>query len=229
MHRKLGIKNWAEEDRPREKLMRQGRHNLTDAELLAILLGSGNKHENAVELAKRILSVAGNSLHRLAQWDIEHFTRFEGVGEAKAITVISALEIGRRRGSQEIPKRPKITSSKEAFNILQPLLMDLPFEEFWVLHLNRANQVIAKEKISQGGISGTVADVRIILKSAIQKLSSAIILAHNHPSGNLSPSNQDIQLTRKIKEACRLLDITLLDHLIVINTDYFSFADNGKL
>jgi len=229
MHRKLGIKNWAEEDRPREKLMRQGRHNLTDAELLAILLGSGNKHENAVELAKRILSVAGNSLHRLAQWDIEHFTRFEGVGEAKAITVISALEIGRRRGSQEMPKRPKITSSKEAFNILQPLLMDLPFEEFWVLHLNRAHQVIAKEKISQGGISGTVADVRIILKSAIQKLSSAIIVAHNHPSGNLSPSNQDIQLTRKIKEACRLLDITLLDHLIVTNTDYFSFADNGKL
>ena len=168
-------------------------------------------------------------MNELAQWEISDFTKFEGVGEAKAITVASALEIGRRRKNEELPERPKITSSKEAFNVLHALMIDLPFEEFWILHLNRANQVIAKEKIGQGGVSGTVADVRIILKSAISKLSSGLILAHNHPSGNLQPSPADKQLTQKIKNACQLLDISLLDHLIITNNSYFSFADNGIL
>jgi DNA repair protein RadC len=229
MHKKLGIKSWALEDRPREKLLLNGRHALTDAELLAVLLGSGNKNENAVELAKRMLNKADNSLHKIAQWEIADFTQFEGVGEAKAITVISALEIGRRRKDAEIPKRTKITSSKDAYSILHSVMLDLPYEEFWILHLNRANQVLAKEKIGQGGVSGTVADVRIILKSAINKLTSGLILAHNHPSGNLQPSNADKQLTEKIKNACRLLDISLLDHLIITNNSYFSFADNGLL
>jgi DNA repair protein RadC len=226
---KFGIKSWAEEDRPREKMMEKGRHVLTEAELIAILIGSGSRDETAVELSKRILSSVGNNLNDLGKLNIHDLTRFKGIGEAKAVSVIAAMELGRRRKETEVVKRNKITSSKDVFDILNPILIDLPFEEFWLLILNRANLVIKKEMISRGGVSGTVVDTKIIFKVAIENYASSIIICHNHPSGNLKPSEADIRITKNIKEAGKLMEIPLLDHLIVAETGFYSFADEGML
>lgn len=229
VHKHLTIKSWAEDDRPREKLLTKGRQVLSDAELIAILLSSGNRDETAVQLAQRILNDYSNSINELAKVQLNDLRKYKGVGEAKAVTIAAALEIGRRRTDESIDNKIKITSSKHAFNILKSKLTDLPHEEFWVVFMNRSNSVIKTECISRGGISGTVVDIRLILKPAIQYLASSIILAHNHPSGNLKPSHEDIYLTKKIKEAAKLMDIALQDHLIIGDQAYLSFADEGLL
>lgn len=226
---KLSIKSWAEEDRPREKLLLKGRHALSDAELLAILIGSGSREETAVALSQRLLADFGNDLNRLGRLSIQELMHYKGIGEAKAISIVAALELGRRRKDKEPEKRPKISSSKDVFELMNGTLADLPHEEFHALYLNRANRVMSSERISTGGVTGTVADSRLILKSAINLLASGLVVCHNHPSGNLQPSAADKKLTKKLQEACRLLDIQLLDHLIITDTAYFSFADEGML
>jgi DNA repair protein RadC len=223
------IKNWAEQDRPREKLLDKGANTLSDSELLAILLSSGNIKMSAVELARHILNHYDNKLSRLSRCTPDELKQFPGVGDAKAVSIIAALELGRRRKDTDKSTKYTITSSKSAFNLLEPLMSDLTHEEFWVLYLDRANHIIDKVKISQGGTTGTVMDVKIIIKQALDKLTQAIIIAHNHPSGNRKPSNSDIQVTNKIKEAAAFFDINLLDHIIVADNDYFSFADEGIL
>ena len=225
----LNIKDWAEEDRPREKLEMKGKNALTDAELIAILIGSGNKNETAVKLSKKILSSINYDLNKLGKLNISDLTQFNGIGKVKAISIISALELGRRRRDSEVEKKQSIKSSSDAFNIIEDVLSDLPHEEFWVIYLNKKNEVLKKENISKGGIDGTVADSKIIFKHAIEQLASAIILCHNHPSGNLEPSNADKQLTKKLKETGKMLDTPVLDHLIIGEKDYFSFADNKIL
>jgi DNA repair protein RadC len=202
---------------------------LSEAELIAILIGSGNADESAVELSRRILASVTNNLHELGRKTISDLQKFKGIGEAKAITIMAALELGRRRKESEPTERPKINSSADAANIFKPLLSDLPHEEFWVLLLNRNNLVIDKMIISRGGITGTVIDVRIIMKMALECLACSIILCHNHPSGNLIPSEADKEITRKIKDAGKLFDISVLDHVIVGNNSYFSFADEGLI
>jgi DNA repair protein RadC len=223
----LNIKAWAEEDRPREKLTLKGKNALSDAELIAILISSGNKNETAVELSKKILSSINNNLNKLGKLTISDLTQFNGIGEAKAISIIAALELGRRRKNAEVKKNPSVKSSNDAYSIISDVLSDLPHEEFWVIYLNKKNEVIKKENISKGGIDGTIADTKIIFKHAIEQLASAIILCHNHPSGNLKPSNADIKLTKKLKETGLMLDTSVLDHLIIGEKDYFSFADEG--
>jgi DNA repair protein RadC len=222
-----GIRSWAEDDRPREKLLLKGRAALSDAELIAILIGSGSADETAVGLSKRILYSLDNQLSQLAKLSVKDLTQFKGIGEAKAISIIAALELGRRRKDTETSKRIKITGSQSAFDVVYPHLGDLNHEEFWVIFLNRANEVIGKENISKGGVSGTVVDPKVIFKQAVQFPASAIILAHNHPSGNLKPSQADHQLTKKLKEAGKALDIPVLDHLIIGERDYFSFVDES--
>lgn len=223
------IKSWAEDDRPREKLIAKGPVSLTDAELLAILIGSGSRNESAVDLCKRILASVGNNLGELAKLSVTDLMKFKGIGDAKAITIVAALELGKRRRLAEATKREAITCSKDAYEILLPLFEDLKHEEFWVLLLNRANKVVRKEKISTGGVAGTIVDIKIILKLAIETLASGMVLAHNHPSGNLKPSQADINLTRQIKQAALLVDVNLVDHLIVTGHGYYSFADEGML
>ncbi|MFN8355337.1 MAG: DNA repair protein RadC [Spirosomataceae bacterium] len=223
----LTIKSWAEEDRPREKLMLKGKAALSDAELLGILIGSGIQNLTAVDLAKDILRNISNDLNQLAKLSVKDLSKFKGIGEARAITIVAALELGRRRKETEAQERPKVTSSNDAFQVLRPHLMDLPHEEFWVILLNRGNQVIRTVQISTGGVSGTVADPKLIFKYALEYLASAIILAHNHPSGNLTPSQADKDLTRKIKEGGRVLEVPVLDHLILSDKRYLSFADEG--
>ncbi len=223
----MGIKSWAEEDRPREKLLDKGRLVLTEAELIAILIGSGSRNETAVELSKRILASVSNNLNDLGKLSIQELTRFKGIGEAKAISIVAAMELGRRRKETEIVKREKIITSKDVFELMKPLMMDLPHEEFWVLILNRANSVIKKELISRGGVSGTVVDIKIIFKTAVEQYASSIVICHNHPSGNLKPSDQDVKITKNIKEAGQIMGIPLLDHLIITENDFFSFADEG--
>ena len=225
--RNLNIKSRAEEDRPREKLSLKGKGVLSDAELIAILIGSGNRHETAVELSKKILSSINNDLNKLGKLTITDLTQFNGIGEAKAISIIAALELGRRRKNAGVEKRPTIKSSSDAYNVVVDVLSDLPHEEFWVIYLNKKNEVVKKENISKGGVDGTIADTKIIFKHAIDQLASAIILCHNHPSGNLKPSNADIKLTKKLKETGVMLDTPVLDHLIIGEKDYFSFADEG--
>ena len=226
---KQTIKNWNEDDRPREKLALKGRNSLSDAELLAIIMGSGNRNESAVELAKRILKSAQNNWNELAKYTIQDLCLFKGIGEAKAISIITALEIGRRRNAQDVLERAKITSSRDAALILQQQIGDLPIEEFWVMYLNQANKIIKTEQISRGGITQTAVDIRIVYKKGIELMATAIILSHNHPSGNLVPSEADKNLTRKIIEASKYLDIQVLDHIIVSQKDYYSFADEGIL
>ncbi len=228
-NQKSAIKYWAEDDRPREKFVQKGRASLSDAELIAIILGSGNREESAVELAQRILTNAKNNLVQLGKYSLTDLQQFKGVGEAKAIGISAALEIGRRRREQEHLDKKKITGSHDVFELLHGQLSDLNTEEFWIVALNRANKVLNKIKISSGGISGTVADTRIIFKEAIDHLASAVILVHNHPSGNLKPSQADISLTKKLSEAGKVMDIPILDHLIVAENSYFSFADEGLL
>lgn len=223
------IKEWAEDDRPREKLVTKGATALTDAELLAILIGSGTREESAVALCKRILASVENNLTELSKLTVANLMKFKGIGDAKAITIVAALELGKRRRLAEATKREAITASRDAYELLLPLFEDLKHEEFWILLLNRANKVIRKEKISAGGVAGTVVDNKMLFKTAIESLASSIILAHNHPSGNLKPSQQDIALTRTIKQAAQLFDINLFDHLIVTEHGYYSFADEGVL
>jgi DNA repair protein RadC len=225
----ITIKSWAEEDRPREKLLNKGRQSLTDAELIALLIRSGSKKETAVDLSKRILKKSGNNLNALAKLTVNDLIKFKGIGEAKAISIIAALEVGRRRKEGEKTKREKITLSNDAYELMKPIFIDLPHEEFWILLLSRSNHVIKKELISRGGIAGTVVDAKIIFKSAIENLANAIILCHNHPSGNTRPSDADIKLTKNLKEAGMLLDILVLDHVIVTDNGYYSFADNGMI
>ncbi|MES2810415.1 MAG: DNA repair protein RadC [Bacteroidota bacterium] len=224
---KISIKSWAEEDRPREKLSGQGRRALTDAELIAILIGSGSRDESAVELSKRILHHYDNDLNNLGKASIAELSKFKGIGEAKAISIIAALEVGRRRNDTETKVLDSITCSKDAYTILRPFLMDLNHEEFWILLLNQAGKVTSKELISKGGLTGTVADPKIIFGIALQQNAVSIVMAHNHPSGNLKPSQLDIDLTKKITNAGKLLDIKVLDHLIVTNDGFYSFADQG--
>ena len=228
-YKKLNIKDWAEEDRPREKLLKNGARSLTDAELIAILIGSGNTEETAVELSKRILSTSGNNLNELGRKSIDYLQSFKGIGEAKAITIVAALELGKRRREAEVFSKKTITVSNDAFEYFLPLLGDLNHEEFWVLLLDRGNKIQDSFRISQGGISGTVIDVRIILKPALEKQSSSIILCHNHPSGNIRPSEQDIQITHRIRDAGQIFEIPVIDHLIVCDSGYYSFMDEGVL
>ena len=226
---KISIKAWAEEDRPREKLSIQGRRALTDAELIAILIGSGSRTETAVELSKRILHHYQNDLNKLAKASIQELSNFRGIGEAKAISIIAALEIGRRRNDTEVKAVESILSSRDAFNLMRRHLVDLNHEEFWIILLGRSSKVLAKELISKGGLSGTVADPKIIFHIALQHQASGIILVHNHPSGNLKPSQLDISLTKRLSEAGRLLDIQIFDHLIIGDTGYYSFGDESLL
>jgi DNA repair protein RadC len=226
---KISIKSWAEEDRPREKLNSQGRRALSDAELIAILIGSGSRNESAVELSKRILHHYDNDLQKLGKVSVAELSKFKGIGEAKAISIIAALELGRRRGDTEIKAPEIVNGSRSVYNVLCRHLVDLNHEEFWILLLSRNCKIIAKELISKGGLSGTVADPKIIFSIALQHQASSIILAHNHPSGNLKPSQQDIDLTKKIHAAGRILDIGVLDHLIITDGGFFSFADEELL
>ncbi|MBL7967703.1 MAG: DNA repair protein RadC [Prolixibacteraceae bacterium] len=229
MYKKLSIKEWAVEDRPREKMLEKGVRSLSDAELIAILIGSGNLDETAVEVSRRILVSVNNNLNELGKKSINDLQKFKGIGPAKAITITAAMELGRRRKETEPEEKAKITTSGDAANIFKPLLSDLPHEEFWVLLLNRNNLVIDKFMVSQGGLAGTIIDVRIILKTALEKLACSIILCHNHPSGNLVPSDADKDITKKIREAGKHMDIPVLDHLIIGNDAYFSFADEGLI
>ncbi len=225
----LGIKSWAEEDRPREKLMAKGRTALSDAELIAILLGSGTVRLSAVDVAKLMLQGVGNDLNELARQSVKQLCRHPGIGEAKAISVVAALELGRRRKEADAPVRATITCSRDIYNLVRPNLMDLPHEEFWVILLNRANVVMRKVAISQGGVAGTVADPKMIFKEALEQLASSIILVHNHPSGNRQPSAADLALTKKLRQAGDFLDLPVLDHLIYTDRGYYSFADEGVL
>ncbi len=227
--KKLSIKNWAKEDRPREKLILKGSNSLSPAELIAILIGSGTKEESAVEVAKRLLKTANNNLHELAQFDIKQLKKIKGIGQARAVTIAAALELGRRRKAEDILQKKTISTSLEAFEYFQSFLGDLPHEESHFVTLNNASKVIAHHKTSQGGMAGTVMDPRLILKQALLDSASKIILAHNHPSGNTKPSDADVTITKKINESAKLMDITLLDHLIITQQSYYSFADEGVL
>ncbi|MEM1135216.1 MAG: DNA repair protein RadC [Bacteroidota bacterium] len=225
----FSIKHWAEEDRPREKLILKGKSALSNAELIGILLGSGTRSMSAVDVGKLLLKHADNDLYQLSKMSIKDLTSVKGIGTAKAITIISALELGRRRKEAEGNQRIKINSSVDAYKAMVPYLADLRHEEFWIILLNRANEIIKPILISKGGISGTLADTRLIFKAAIDHLSCGIILSHNHPSGNLRPSQADIQLTKKMKEAGSLLDIPVVDHIIFTDKGYYSFIDKGLL
>jgi DNA repair protein RadC len=224
-----GIKTWSPDDRPREKMLLKGKAALSDAELIAIVLGSGSVTDSAVDIAKKILLAAGNNLHALGHLTVKDLVKIKGIGEAKAVSVVAALELGRRRKDIAPEDRPRVSGSKDAFEMLRADLLDLPHEEFWVLMLNRGNRVIKKHQVSQGGVAGTVADPKIIFKLALENLASGIIVAHNHPSGNLTASQADIQLTQRLKEAGKLLEIQVLDHLILGGHHYLSFADEGLL
>ena len=225
----LKITDWAVEDRPREKLLINGTTSMSDAELLGILISSGTKDKSAVDLGRELLSIVNNNLTSLGRLTIADLKKIRGIGPARAVTIAAALELGRRRKLSDVPEVVQIKCSKDVADIFRPLLSDLAHEEFWILFLNRSNKVISRMKLSQGGISGTVTDVRVVMKKAIESLASGIIVCHNHPSGNLNPSEADTRITRKIKEAGELLDIQLLDHLIISENDYYSFADNGGL
>lgn len=226
---KLKLKDWAVAERPREKLIRNGVASLSDAEIIALLIGSGSTEESAVELSRRILNGAGNNLHELAKLSLEELQKYKGIGEAKAISIAAALELGRRRKLAGVVTKPQITSSTDIFQRFQPFMQDLSHEEFWVVFMNRANRIIDEKRISEGGTSGTVVDVKKIMKQALEKTSSTLILCHNHPSGNIQPSKSDEAVTRKLKQAAEFLEMQLLDHIIVGHDRYYSFADEGFL
>lgn len=226
----MKIKEWAEDDRPREKVISKGISSLSNAELLAILIGSGNTEETAVQLSQRILKSVNYNLNTLGKLTVKDLSsQFKGIGTAKAVTIIAALELGRRRNSCDPLELPTIRSSKEAWQLFYPTLCDIPHEELWAAFINRSGKLINKVKISQGGISETSADLRILLKAAIQSLASGIILCHNHPSGNLRPSQQDDMLTQRLQKAAKLIEISLLDHIILTESTYYSYADEGRL
>jgi len=223
------IKSWAEDDRPREKLLLKGKNALSDAELIAILIGSGNRDETAVDLAKRILKNSNESIAELSRLTINDLLKFKGIGEAKAVSIEAALELGRRRREEEAVNKKQITSSKDVFDVFHPVLSDTSYEEFWILLLNKANKIIGKFSISEGGLTGTVADPIKIFRKAIENNAVGMILCHNHPSGNLKPSDADLKLTQKMKEGGKLLDISVLDHVIIGEEKYLSFADEGLI
>ena len=229
VYKSQALKTWAVEERPREKVMANGVQYLSDSELLAILMGSGTKNMTAVELARNVLRTVGNSLHELGRQSVGDLVKIKGVGPAKAISVLAAMELGRRRSGLHQTEKIPVKSSKTVFSLFHPLLGDLEHEEFWLLMLNRANKVLGRFKVSQGGLSGTVIDTRIILKKALDNLSSSIIVCHNHPSGNNQPSDADVKITEKLKKAAEMLEIKLLDHIIIADKSYFSFADEGLI
>ena len=225
----FSIKNWSQDDQPREKLRDKGRASLSDAELIAILIGSGNKTESAVALSQRILASADYNLSELGKLSIKQLMAFKGIGEAKAITIAAAMELGRRRRGEEALEKKKISSSVSVFELMQPIIGELPHEEFWIVYVNNSNKVIQKQLLNKGGITGTLVDVRLVLKNALEFGATGLILAHNHPSGTLKPSEADQQLTKKLKNAAESLDIKVLDHLIITEKAYFSFADENLL
>jgi DNA repair protein RadC len=225
----LNIKSLAEGDRPREKFAGLGRHSLSDAELIAIILGSGSRNETAVQLAQRILSSSSNNINELAKLSLNDLKKFRGVGEVKAINIAAAFELGRRRRDTRPKGKVKITSSHDAYEFFHQRLSDLSHEEFRLVLLDRANQILKEEYLSKGGVSGTVVDIRLICKIAVEHAASGVIIAHNHPSGQVLPSEQDKSITRKLKDALRLFDISLLDHVIIGDRQYFSFSDDGQL
>lgn len=225
----LRIKSWAEDDRPREKLLQKGCGALSDAELIAILIGSGSRRNTALDLAKQILSSTENNLTQLGRLGVQELTRFKGMGEAKAVAIISALELGKRRSRSQAPDRVQIRSSTDVYSLMQPVIGDLPHEEFWVILLNASNRVIRKICISRGGMTGTLADQRIIFREALLHKATSLIICHNHPSGAINPSDADRGLTRKVADAGLLMDMKVLDHLIVTEHAYFSFADEGLM
>lgn len=226
---KLAITQWALEDRPREKMMEKGAAALSDAELLAILIGTGNTEESAVELMRRLLLSCDNNLNSLAKWEVCDFSKFKGMGPAKSVTLMAALELGKRRNLQHTKERLRISSSKDIYGIFQPIMCDLEREEFWVLLLNQAAKVIDKIRISIGGIDGTYTDVRTILREALLQRATQIAVVHNHPSGNIHPSQQDRTLTEHIRKAASTMNIHLIDHVIVCEDNFYSFADEGLL
>lgn len=229
MDKFISIKNWAEDDKPREKLLSKGASSLSNAELIAILIGSGTKNISALELSKEILHLSDNNINSLGKKSISELIKHKGIGTAKAITIVAALELGKRRKAEDILNQNKITKSIDVFNVFLPFLGDINHEEFWILTLNRSNKIIKKHKISQGGLSSTIIDNKLIFNLVLSDLASSIVLCHNHPSGNLNPSNNDIEITKKITEAAKLFDIKVLDHIIVTQTNYYSFADENLI
>ena len=225
----MSIKFLAEDDRPREKFLLNGKNALSDAELLAIIMGSGNREDSAVELGRKILNSVANNWHNLSLLSLSDLMKFKGVGEAKAISIAAALEIGHRRAAQEVPEKIQIRESKDIYKVLQPYLSDLQTEEFWAVFLNQNNRIVGKARLSAGGINQSVVDVRILFKTALEHLSTAIAIAHNHPSGNLKPSQEDLRITKQIADAGKILNIQLLDHLIISQNAYLSFADENIL
>ena len=225
----FSIKNWSQDDQPREKLRDKGKGTLSDAELIAILIGSGNREESAVALCKRIFASVDHNLNALGKLSIAQLMEFKGIGEAKAISIVAALELGKRRRLEEAIQLDKVSSSRSVFNVMQPILGDLPHEEFWILYLNNSNKIIHKNQLSKGGITGTLVDVRLVLKNALEVGAVALILCHNHPSGTLKPSQADRDITQKLKTAAQSLDISVLDHLIITESAYYSFADENIL
>ena len=225
----MSIKFLAEDDRPREKFLLKGKNALSDAELLAIIMGSGNREDSAVELGRKILNSVANNWHNLSLLSLSDLMKFKGVGEAKAISIAAALEIGHRRAAQEVPEKIQIRESKDIYKVLQPYLSDLQTEEFWAVFLNQNNRIVGKARLSAGGINQSVVDVRILFKTALEHLSTAITIAHNHPSGNLKPSQEDLRITKQIADAGKILNIQLLDHLIISQNAYLSFADENIL
>lgn len=225
----IPIKSWAEDDRPREKLLIKGRAALSDAELIAILIGSGSRNESAVQLSQKILASINNNLNELGKLSVNDLMKFRGIGEAKAISIAAALELGRRRKGENPQHKTRINTSKDIFELVHPRLADIPHEEFWVIYLNRANSIIHQKNISVGGVTGTVVDVKLIMKTAVESLASSIILCHNHPSGNLRPSQADIDLTKNLVQAGAFLEIKVVDHVITGDNAYFSFCDEGMM
>ena len=225
----MSIKLLAEDDRPREKFLLKGKNSLSDAELLAIIMGSGNREESAVDLARRILKSVNNNWHDLSKLTVKDLMKFNGIGEAKAISIASALEIGRRRASQEVPDRKKINGPADAFQIFRPHLADLQTEEVWAIFVNQNNRVLHFCQMSSGGITGSLVDVRTLFKTALEHFATGVFIAHNHPSGNLKPSEEDRRITKQVLEAGKILNVALIDHLILNQTSYFSFADEGLL
>ena len=225
----MSIKFLAEDDRPREKFLLKGKNSLSDAELLAIIMGSGNKEDSAIELGRKILNSVENNWHNLSKLYISDLMKFKGIGEAKAISIATALEIGRRKASQEVPEKIQISSSSDLFKVLHPFLGDLQTEEFWAVFLNQSNRIVGKSRLSAGGINQSVVDVRILFKTALENLATGVVIAHNHPSGNLKPSQEDLKITKQISEAGKILNIQMLDHLIITQNSYLSFADENLL
>ena len=225
----MSIKFLAEDDRPREKFLLKGKNALSDAELLAIIMGSGSKDQSAVDLGRKILASVGSNWHSLSLLQISDLKKFKGIGEAKAISIAAALEIGRRKAAQEVPQKVRITNSRDGYKVLNPYLSDLSTEEFWAVFLNQNNRVVGKTKLSSGGINQSVVDIRILFKTALDYLATGLIIAHNHPSGNLQPSQEDLKITKQISEAGKILNIQLLDHLIIGQNSYLSFADENLL